>query len=105
MYIYSVVVQKFELYSGSRRLAVLIAEKNAPNIHLIPKWPPFGYSFVGLQVGPFGFAFQCKIKKKKSILKGQKGQFAIKQRNIEMAAIFSCIRCIHQESLYFRMIG
>ena len=23
-------------------------------IHLIPKWPPFKYSFVSMQIGPYG---------------------------------------------------
>ena len=42
----------------------------------------FYYSFVSLQIGPFGVAFKRKIQKTKP-----QGQFATKQKNTKMAAV------------------
>ena len=32
-------------------------------IHLIPKWPPFKYSFVFLQISPYRLALKLEIPK------------------------------------------
>ena len=56
-------------------------------IDLISKWPLFYYSFLSLQIGPFGLAFKVEFKRIFNLERGQKGQFAIKQKNTKMAAI------------------
>ena len=36
----------------ARQMHVIVSEET--RIHLIPKWPPFKYSFVSKQIGPYG---------------------------------------------------